>query len=94
MAVNVAFLTLSVFGAVLLLVVLFIVTRVRPWHYPVRYTDFDYGVREKAKKLASRGPSGDPDEDIEAEGTEQPEGLWERLKRGLYTYPKRPSKVR
>jgi hypothetical protein len=91
MAINFGFLALSLLGGLTLVIILLIVSRVRPWHYPVRYTDFDYGVRERAKELASRGASGDAAEDFESEETEAPEGLWERVKLGLYTYPKRPS---
>ena len=92
MAINYGFFALSMLGGLTLLAILFIVMRVRPWHYPVRYTNFDYGIREKAKELASKGASGDEAEDFESEEPEPPSGLWERVKLGLYTYPERPRK--
>lgn len=94
MAVNLGAIALSMLGGVMLVLILLLISRVRPWHYPVRYTNFDYGVREKAAELASRGPSGEEESEFEQEEPEQPEGLWERVKMGLYTYPKRPSKTR
>ena len=94
MAANLQFITLAMLGGLTLVLILLLISRVRPWHYPVRYTDFDYGVREKAAELATRGPSGEPEAEFEQEEAEEPEGLWERVKMGLYTYPKRPSKTR
>jgi hypothetical protein len=91
MAINSTFIALSIFAGLTLLLVLLLVSRVRPWHYPVRYVNFDYGVRERAAELASRGPSGGEAEEFETEESKEPEGWWERVKRGLYTYPKRPS---
>lgn len=99
MAINLGFIALNVFAGVVLLLVLFLISRARPWHYPVRYVDFDFGVREKAVELASRGPSGGEPEDDEGEApdheraeSEEPQSFWDRVKMGLYTYPKRPSK--
>ena len=92
MAVNTTFLAMSVVGALVVLFVLFLMTRVRPWHYPVRDTTIDLGVRERTTELLSRGPSAETETEFEAEEPRQPDSFWERVKLGLYTYPKRPSK--
>lgn len=94
MAINPTFFGLSIVGALVVFLVLFIIARARPWHYPVREVDFDFGVRERTAELLDRGPSGEKEGDVEAEETDGPSSLWERVKMGLYTYPKRPSKVR
>lgn len=94
MVVNTAFLAMWVVGAIVVLLVMFLVARARPWYYPVREVSFDFGVRERTTQLLSRGPSGKEEGDVEAEETEGPKTLWERMKNNLYTYPKRPSKVR
>ena len=94
MAVNLGFIAFSVITGAMLILVLLLITRVRPWHYPVRYTNFDYGLRERAAELASRGPSGEEEAEFEQEEAEEPKGMWDRVKMGLYTYPKRPSKTR
>lgn len=93
MAVNLGYIALSMLGGLTLVLMLLLITRIRPWHYPVRYTEFEYGVREKAAELASRGPSGEESSEFEEEEPEEAEGLWERVKMELYTYPKRPSKT-
>lgn len=92
MAVNATYLAMSVVGALVVLFVLYLVTLVRPWHYPVRETEIDLGVRERTTDLLSRGPSAEPAEEFEAEEDREPDSLWDRVKFGLYTYPKRPSK--
>lgn len=94
MAVNLGFIALSMLGGLTLIMVLLIVARIRPWHYPVRYTEFEFPGRERVTELASRGPSGEDEAEFEQEEAEEPQGLWERMKMGLYTYPKRPSKMR
>lgn len=93
MAVNTAFLALSMTGALVVFLVLYLIATARPWHYPVRETDFDFGVRERTTELLSRGASGESGGADETEEAEEPESFWERVKMGLYTYDKRPSKV-
>jgi hypothetical protein len=92
MGVNIGFLGLAALGWVVLLASLWFVMGVRPWHYPVRYVEFDLGVREATEKLLSRGPSGKERGPVEREA-EEAESWWGRVKMGLYTYPVRPSKL-
>lgn len=91
MGVNLGFLGLAALGWVALLASLWLVMGVRPWHYPVRYVEFDFGTREATEKLLSRGPSGTERGPDMPEGAEA-ESWWDRVKMGLYTYPLRPSK--
>ncbi len=94
MAINLGYLGFAAVGWVVLLASLWLVMRIRPWHYPVRYVEFDFGVREMTETLASRGPSGKEREERETQEAEEAKGLWDRVKMGLYTYPLRPSKVK
>ncbi|MFP4530625.1 MAG: hypothetical protein ACLFNC_04960 [Halodesulfurarchaeum sp.] len=94
MAINLGYLGFAAVGWVVLLASLWLVVRIRPWHYPVRYVEFDFGIREMTEQLASRGPSGKEREERETQEDESAEGLWDRVKMGLYTYPLRPSKVK
>ncbi|MBS3760525.1 hypothetical protein [Halodesulfurarchaeum sp.] len=94
MAINLGYLGFAAVGWVVLLASLWLVLRVKPWHYPVRYVEFDFGTREMTEKLLSRGPSGKEREDRDVHDDEEAESLWERVKMGLYTYPLRPSKVK
>lgn len=83
-------------GGLGLLVVLYLIGRVRSWPYPVRTTEFKIERREGvAERAAERGPSGAEEGDVEAEAVEREDlSLWERMKLELYTYQKRPKKVR
>ncbi|AOW81118.1 hypothetical protein HTSR_1956 [Halodesulfurarchaeum formicicum] len=92
MAINLGYLGLAALGWVVLLASLYFVMNVRPWHYPVRYVEFDFGVREATEKLLSRGPSG-KQRGPEEQEAEEAETFWQRVKMGLYTYPVRPSKL-
>lgn len=94
MAINLGYLGFAAVGWVVLLASLWLVLSIRPWRYPVRNVEFDFGVREMTEQLLSRGPSGKEREERESQEAESAEGLWDRLKMGLYTYPIRPSKVK
>jgi hypothetical protein len=94
MAINIGYLGLAAIGWVVLLASLAFVLRVRPWHYPVRYVEFDFGVREATEKLLLRGPSGKQREERETQSAEEAKSVWDRVKMGLYTYPVRPSKLK
>jgi hypothetical protein len=92
MAVNATFLAMWVVGILVLVAVLYLITQVRPWHYPVRDTEIDLGVRKPTSALGSRGPSGKMPEQFEAEEPREPQTRWERVKLHLYTFQKRPAK--
>lgn len=94
MAINVGYLGLAAIGWIVLLVSLAVVLRIRPWHYPVRYVEFDFDVRDATEMLLSRGPSGKEREEQESPSAEEATGWWDRVKKGLYTYPVRPSKLK
>ncbi len=94
MAINLGYLGFAAVGWVVLLASLWLVLTVRPWHYPVRYLELDVTPRELTEKLRSRGPSGKERDERETQDDEEAEGLWDRVKMGLYTYPLRPSKVK
>jgi len=96
MDVETLYLVMSVAGGLGLFVVWALMRRVRYWPFPVRTTEFhierEPGVAERA---AARGPSGDEDGDVEADAVDRgSQSLWDRVKLGLYTYQKRPKKVR
>lgn len=95
MEASTLYLVMSVVGGLGLFAVYLLLRRVRYWPFPVRTTEFhierDAAVSERA---AARGPSGEEGE-VEAEAVDRSEeSLWGRVKRGLYTYQKRPEKVR
>ena len=58
---------LSVVGALVVLLVLYLITLVRPWHYPVRDTTIDLGERVRSTDLLDRGPSAETEQEFEAE---------------------------
>ena len=94
MAINLGFLGFAAVGWVVLLASLWLVMTIRPWHYPIGYVEFDFGVRAVTEQLLSRGPSGKEREVRETQDDESAEGFWDRVKMGWYTYPVRPSKVK
>ncbi|MFB6134927.1 MAG: hypothetical protein ABEJ55_08060 [Halanaeroarchaeum sp.] len=96
MEVNAVYFGSAVIGGLLLLLAWVLIKQIRPWPFPVRTTEFHIerreGVRERVEK---RGPSGEEEGSAAAEPVERGEqSLWDRLKRTLYTYEKRPRKVR
>lgn len=96
MAMSTLYIVSGVVGGLGLLVVLYLIQHVRSWPYPVRTTEFDIERREGvAERAAERGPSGAEAGDVEAEAVDRgDQSLWDRAKLGLYTYQKRPKKVR
>ncbi|MFB6093857.1 MAG: hypothetical protein ABEJ77_02825 [Halanaeroarchaeum sp.] len=96
MEITTLYVASGLLGGLLLLVVLALTQRVRDWPFPVRTTVFDvHRDPDVAERATSRGPSGAAEGEAEAEPVEREDhSLWGRMKRGLYTYQKRPKKVR
>ena len=96
MDVNMLFVVASVVGGVGLFLVWFLMGAMRDWSFPARTTEFhierDPAASERAAEL---GPSGQAEIETEAEAVDRGEKtLWDRLKLELYTYQKRPKKVK
>ena len=96
MEVSTVYIAMGLIGGVGLLAVWYVAQHVRSWPFPVRRLEFDL-QRDPAvtKRSEERGPSGEEDGDVEAEAVEREDlSLWDRTKLALYTYQKRPGKLR